>query len=117
MQDGLSLNLVINGATLLGVAGLVVKIWLSGRAQKIEQPIKVETPPQEKPVEVKAVFDATPKAQCDERHKTQGAQIDNLFGRVGLLEQRQSANEARVKAINERTISMDGKLDTLLKRK
>ena len=31
-QDGLNLNLVLNGATLLGVIGLGVKVRLAGKA-------------------------------------------------------------------------------------
>ena len=36
MQEGLTVNLVISGATLVTVVSVAVRIWLSTRPQKIE---------------------------------------------------------------------------------
>jgi uncharacterized protein HemX len=106
MQDGLNLNLVLNGATLLSVLGLGVKVYLAGKAQKLEQPI-----------EVKSVSDSTPKAQCDERHGIIGGQIENIYGRLKAVETSQAAYEATQEAMQKQLGSIDSKLDTLIKRR
>jgi uncharacterized protein HemX len=59
MADGLNLNLVLNGATLLGVIGLGVKVYLAGRAQKIEQPLEVKAAASNTPIAA-ALFSITP---------------------------------------------------------
>lgn len=69
MQEGLNLNLVLNGATLLSVLGLGVKVYLAGKAQKTEQPL-----------EVKRADEVTDKL-CDERHKDIKDQLDTLLKR------------------------------------
>lgn len=105
MQEGLNLNLVLNGATLLSVIGLGVKVYLAGKATKIEQPI-----------EVRAAACPIPKEQCNERHGALNDQIGNIYSRLSKVEREVSAYEAGHAALKERLDSMDSKLDALLKR-
>lgn len=105
MEEGLNLNLVLNGATLLSVLGLGVKVYLAGRAQRIEQPLSV-----------RAADCSLPKEQCNERHATINDQIGNIYSRLARAERELSAYEAGHTALKERLDSMDAKLDALLKR-
>jgi len=106
MEEGLNLNLVLNGATLLSVLGLGVKVYLAGKAQKIEQPL-----------EVKPCRSSTEKGQCDERHKLLGEQITCLFARTEYQGTRQAALAATQEAVERQLASMDSKLDKLIARK
>ena len=106
MQDGLNINLMLSGATLASVLGLLAKVWLANRPQKIQQPL-----------EIRAHEGATPRAQCDERHEMIGGQLENLYGRVKSIEIKQSADSARLDAVSDQLMNMDGKLDALLRRK
>jgi len=106
MQEGLNINLMLSGATLASVLGLLAKVWLANRPQKIQQPL-----------EVRAADGATPRAQCDERHEMIGDQLENLYGRVKAVEIKLSADSARLDAMGDQLKCMDGKLDTLLRRK
>jgi len=104
MTEGLTIAL--NGATLLSVLGLAVKVFIASRPQKIEQPITV-----------RAEGQVTPTRQCDERHHSLDGQTANLFSRMTCAEQRISALEATSIATKEKLASMDNKLDRLLQRK
>jgi hypothetical protein len=105
MEEGLNLNLMMNGATLGTVAALAVKVWLSGRAQKIEQPL-----------EVRAAAQTTPRTHCDERHKILAEQIENMFARMGKVERENTSSIAKEEALEKQLASMDSKLDILLRR-
>ena len=105
MQEGLNLNLVLNGATLLSVLGLGVKVYLAGKAQKIEQPI-----------EIRRADEVTDKL-CDERHKDIKNQLDNLFVERNENKAIVAGLKATVDAQGRQLSSMDQKLDILLKRK
>ena len=102
-SEGLNIGLVLNGATLLSVAGLAAKVWLAGRPQKIEQPI-----------EVRPAAACTPKDQCTERHAAIDRQVENIFARLGKVERDQSACDATIEAVQKQLASIDGKLDTLI---
>lgn len=106
MQEGLNLNLVLNGATLLSVLGLGVKVYLAGKAQKIEQPL-----------EIKTCRSATEKSQCDERHKLLNEQVTCLFARTENQGKQQAAMAATQEAVEKQLASMDSKLDKLIARK
>ena len=106
MEEGLNLNLVLNGATLLSVLGLGVKVYLAGRAQRIEQPI-----------EIRQAAGNTPQRQCDERHKAIDAQTSNLFSRMSAAEQRIATLEGTIKEVKEQYRNIDDKLTVLLRRK
>ena len=105
MQEGLNLNLVLNGATLLSVLGLFVKVYLSKQPQKIEQPI-----------EVRAADEVTDKL-CNERHVSIKEQLDNLFAERNENKAVVAGLKATVDAQGKQLSSMDQKLDILLKRK
>lgn len=106
MNEGLSLNLLLNGATLLGVAGLAVKVWMAQRGQRI-------TP---QPLLVKGAPEAVAVKLCDERHKMIEADNMNLFARMSAAEQRVATLEAQFREIKEQYQSIDGKLTKLLRR-
>jgi len=106
MQEGLNLNLVLNGATLLSVLGLGVKVYLAGKAQKIEQPL-----------EVKQCRSSTEKSQCDERHKLLNEQVLALFTRTEGQGKEQAAIKATQEGLEKQLASMDSKLDKLIARK
>lgn len=106
MDEGLNLNLMLNGATLLSVMGLGVKVYLAGKAHKLEQPI-----------EIRQAMGSTAKDMCDERHKTLDSQTNNLFSRLSSAEQRISKLEATITEVKEQYKSIDNKLTTLLGRK
>lgn len=103
MQEGLNLNLVLNGATLLSVLGLGVKVYLAGKAQKIEQPI-----------EVLANACPIPKEQCNERHHEIDKWRDNIYLRLMKCETDQAAYKATQDSVEKRLESMDKKLDRLI---
>ena len=107
MEEGLNLNLVLNGATLLSVIGLGVKVYLAGKTQKVG--------PQ--PFEVRHCPTSTEKAQCDERHKLLGEQVEVLFARTELQGKQQAALTATQEAVQRQLESMDSKLDRLIARK
>jgi len=106
MQEGLSLNLVLNGATLLSVLGLGVKVYLAGKRTRIEQPL-----------EIRPAAATTPQSQCDERHKALDSQTSNLFSRMSAAEQRISKLEATIAEVKEQYKHIDDKLTVLLRRK
>lgn len=99
-------GLVIGGATLKWIADAAMRIYQSGKPQKIEQPIAIEK-----------LEHPTPMRQCDERHHDIKGQTDNLFARMTCAEQRISSLEATQVACEKRLTSIDNKLDVLLKRK
>ena len=99
-------GLVVGGATLKWIADAAMKIYQSGKPQKIEQPVSIEK--LERP---------TPSPQCNERHHSLDGQTANLFSRMTCAEQRISALEATSLATKEKLASMDNKLDRLLERK
>jgi hypothetical protein len=103
MQEGLNLNLVLNGATLIGVIGLGVKVYLAGRAQKIEQPL-----------EIRAAVCSLPKDQCNERHHEIDKWRDNIYLRLMKCETDQAAYKATQDSVEKRLESMDKKLDRLI---
>ena len=106
-MEGLNVSLVLSGASLLSILGIGVKVWLAQRGQKIgPQPFEVRESPA-----------GTPRGQCDERHREIDSRTSNLFARMSAAEQRIAAVEASHHALEKRLESMDGKLDTLLKRK
>lgn len=106
MDEGLNLNLVLNGATLLSVLGLGVKVYLAGRAQKIEQPIEVRHAP-----------GSTARDMCDERHRLLNEQVVCLFARTEQQGTQQAALAATQDAVEKQLASMDSKLDKLIARK
>lgn len=96
MQEGITLNLVLSGATLVGIIGVVVRLWISSRAHKIEQPLDIQP------------------SLCARQLKSNSADHENIFCRLSASEQRLSAVEASVGHIDRRLTSMDNKLDRLL---
>lgn len=106
MEEGLNLNLVLNGATLLSVLGLAVKVYLAGKKVRIEQPIDVRT-----------AAGSTPQRQCDERHKALDSQTSNLFSRMTAAEQRIATLEGTIREVKEQYKNIDDKLTVLLRRK
>lgn len=96
MEEGINLNLVLSGATLVGIISVVVRLWISGRNHKIEQPLSVQT------------------TLCDRQIKSNYDEHTNIFCRLSVSEQRLSAVESSVTHIDHRLESMDNKLDKLL---
>jgi len=81
MTDSLDVNLVLSGATLIGIVGIGVRVWISGR----------------------------------ERHiKSNGADHENIFARLGASEQRISTLEAHYEHTSRALKRMELKLDKLL---
>jgi len=105
MQEGLNLNLILSGSTLLGVLGLGVKVFLAKQPQKIEQPI-----------EIRQAACTTSKELCTERHGDIEKWKDNIYARLIKCETDQAAYKATQDAVKERLNSMDNKLDELLSR-
>jgi hypothetical protein len=99
-------GLVIGGATLKWIADAAMRVYQSGKPQKIEQPITIDK--LERP---------TPTRQCDERHGHIERQSENMFARMSSAEQRISALEATSLATKEQLCRIDKKLDLLLDRK
>jgi hypothetical protein len=106
MNEGLDLNLVLSGATLISIGTLAVKVWQSSRAQRIG--------PQ--PFEVKEIDHSTPAKFCDERHTLIDRQSENIFCRMSAAEQRIAKVEATVVEIKDQYHSIDTKLMELLRR-
>lgn len=98
MQDGATLSVVISGATLVGVIGVLARLWISTRAQKLEQPLQV-----------------TPSL-CERQLRSNSADHENIFSRLSHNEQRISALEANVLHIDKRLEKMDDKLDIIINR-
>lgn len=96
MEEGINFNLVLSGATLVGIISIVVRLWISERSQKIEQPLNVQT------------------TLCERQIKSNYNDHSNIFCRLSATEQRISAVESSVSQIDKRLISMDTKLDKLL---
>ena len=96
MEEGINLSVVMSGATLVGIIGLLVRVWLSGRAQKIEQPLRIEP------------------SLCERQIKSNTDEHFNMFSRLAVCEQRQAAAEASIGHVDRRLQSMDTKLDRLL---
>ena len=100
MNEGLNLNLVLSGATLVSVVGIAVKIWLSSRSQKVG--------PQ--PFEVRQIEEFITKRDLDHicmlRHTDIDKSLSRLERRIEELElSRQSADkrhEDRASLIHER---------------
>lgn len=104
MQEGLNLNLVLNGATLLGVIGLGVKVYLAGKAQKIEQPIDVRN--------AGSCFNAQ---LCEERHKLLDNHLTELYAKVNSARDAATETRATLTALKDQVASIDHKMDALLK--
>lgn len=106
MTDGFDLSIVLSGATLATLAGLVIRVWLANRGQKIgPQPFRIAPVDQHPSVKV-----------CDERHKAIENQTENLFCRMSVAEQRIATVEATVSDIKEQYKSIDGRLNEVLRR-
>ncbi|MDD3546424.1 MAG: hypothetical protein PHG96_13850 [Kiritimatiellae bacterium] len=106
MEEGLNLNLVLNGATLLSVLGLAVKVYLASKKMRIEQPIDVRT------------ADGSVGANlCNDRHGALNAQTSNLFSRMSAAEQRIATLEGTITEVKEQYKNIDDKLTVLLRRK
>ena len=96
MEEGINLSVVMSGATLIGIIGLLVRVWIAGRAQKIEQPLDIQ-----------------PSA-CERQIFANHEEHSNIFARLSCSEQRLSALESSVGHVDRRLQSMDSKLDRLL---
>ena len=108
MQDGISITgLTIGGAALTAIGG-VVGAWIKARMGR------TEITPQ--PLEVRPSRDLIDRSICTEYRAVNAADHSNLFARVSSAEQRIAAAEAALHAMGERLASMDGKLDTIIRR-
>ena len=108
MEDGISITgLTIGGAALTAIGGMV-GAWIRARMSR------TEITPQ--PLEVRATRDLIDRSACGEYRAVNAADHSNLFARVSSAEQRIAAAEAALHAMNERLASMDGKLDTIIRR-
>ena len=108
MDDGISITgLTIGGAALTAIGG-VVGAWIKARMGR------TEITPQ--PLEVRKVKGLVTTEACREWRDTNAADHSNLFARVSSAEQRIAAAEAALHAMGERLASMDGKLDTIIRR-
>jgi hypothetical protein len=106
MDEGLSLQVALSGATLVTVLGLVVKIYLASKTQKIG--------PQ--PFEVRQVVEQVTERMCNERHHGIESNQSNVFSRLVAVEKECAALRATVSSIQEQYRSIDEKLTTLLRR-
>lgn len=105
MQEGLNLNLVLNGATLLSVIGLGVKVYLAGKPQKIEQPL-----------DVRDAGSGYNHALCEQRHRTMDGQISDLYCKVHAARLESSEVKGALEALDKQVGSIDRKMDALLER-
>lgn len=105
-EECLNVNLVVSGATLLGMIGLAVKVWSANRGTKIN--------PQ--PLEVRGVERPVAAEVCKERHEAINADHSNLFARMSSAEQRISMLEGTLQEIRHSTASVDAKLTEVLRR-
>ena len=51
---------------------------------------------------------------CEERHKLLAEQINNIYARINILENNNSAHTAQLRDIERRVESMDNKLDRII---
>jgi len=98
MEEGMNLSIVLSSATLISILTLVYRVWRSGKAQKIEQPIQV-----------------TPSL-CERQIKSNSSDHENIFARLGASEQRISTLEAHNEHTNKSLDRIEGKLDKLIRR-
>ena len=104
MEEGINLSVVMSGATLVGIIGLLVRVWLSGRAQKLAQPIEIAS-------------QTTSIKHCDERHCKNDCEHENIFSRLAALERQNSRTEAELKAIAENVKEVKHSVNKLVERK
>ena len=90
MTDSLDVNLVVSGATLITIVGIGVRVWISGRAHLVEPTL------------------------CERQIKSNGADHENIFARLGASEQRISTLEAHNEHTSRTLNRMELKLDKLL---
>lgn len=104
MQEGLSFNMFLSGATLVSVLTLIFQVWRSSRAITVKQPVQVEAGAM--PTETKL---------CDERHKKNDEEHYNLFCRLAALERRDGRVEGEITQINSKMTAIESKVDLLIK--
>ncbi len=111
MEEGLNLNLVLNGATLVTVAGLAVRVWLAGRSQKIgPQPFQVSG-------EISAAVNGVSEKVCDDARRSNETQHENMYARIAASERAIARLEANHVTTTSTLASIDEKLTVLLKRR
>ena len=106
MNEGLNLNLVLSGATLVSVAGLFIKMYLASKAQRIG--------PQ--PFEVRQIVEQVTEKLCNERHHGIESTHSNLFARMSAVEKQVATLEGVIGELKVQYKSIDEKLTTLLRR-
>jgi|GEM_PF-2040166 hypothetical protein len=111
MQEGLTVNLVISGATLVTVVSVAVRIWLSTRPQKIEQPVKVEA---SQPVELKEAPASFNSTLCRERHQILSGQVADLYAKINDAREGQAEIRGTLQGMKDQMNSIDGKMDKLI---
>lgn len=104
MQEGLSFNMFLSGATLVSVLTLIFQVWRSSRAINVKQPIKVEAGSM--PTETKL---------CDERHKKNDEEHYNIFCRMAALERRDGRVESQIEQMNNKMTTIENKVDVLIR--
>ena len=98
MEEGINLSVVLSGASLVGIIGIAVRVWISGKPQKIEQPLEVQP------------------TICERQIKSNSADHENMFARLGGCEQRVSSLEANEKNSRASLSRIENKVDELLKK-
>ena len=101
MEEGINLSVVMSGATLIGIIGLLVRVWIAGRAQKIEQPIET-------------CLQNTSIKHCDERHHKNDCEHENIFARIAALERQSSRVESELRSIGSNVTEVKETLNKLL---
>lgn len=92
MEEGINLSVVLSGATLVGIIGIFVRVWISGKAHQIEPTL------------------------CERQIKSNSADHENIFARLGASEQRISTLEAHNEHTSRTLTRMEHKLDKLIEQ-
>jgi len=98
MEEGISFNMVLSATTLVSVLTLIYRIWRTGKPQKIEQPLDIQS------------------STCDRQIKSNRDEHENIFARLGLSEQRISTLEAHNVHTTHTLDRIEGKVDKLIEQ-
>lgn len=105
MQEGLTVNLVISGATLVTVVSVAVRVWLSTRPQKIEQPLEIKD----------AEHHYNPRL-CEQRHQGLAGQITDIYAKLNSAREGLAEIRGSLASLKTQVSSIDGKMDKLLEK-
>lgn len=106
MQEGLTVNLVLSGATLVTVVSVAVRVWLSTRPQKIEQPLEIKD----------AEHHHYNSRLCEQRHQSLAGQITDIYAKLNSAREGLAEIRGSLASLKTQVSSIDGKMDKLLEK-